>query len=1018
MSIKKTKVKKKASGTKIASVIVSVIAVLGLIGMTAGFGVIAYMLKDKPELDMQLLENKESSVIYDVNGDVIAELGMTIRENVTYDELPNCLIDAFVAVEDSRFFEHNGFDLPRFTRAFIDNIRTMSFSQGGSTFTMQLVKNTFFVNDDTGQQAARSGLDGIKRKIQEIALAFELEKNTSKENIFVQYLNKINFGGNRNIRGVEKASEYYFGKSVKELNLSEAALLAGVINAPTAYNPHNNLEAATRRRNVVLQQMNNHGYITDTEYELARSVKVEDLLVDPYIGNGRGGNNGIPYQAYVDVVVSEIYDLTGLDPYSTTMHVYTYMDPEVQSLMDRIQAGDVDGYFEYPDDEFELASISINNQTGAINGVLGGRNYADGGALLLNHATDQYKQPGSSIKPILDYALAFENLGWSTSHVVDDKPITYPGTNTLVANATGRYNGQTTLRDAVGNSLNTPAIQALQAVINAKGNEYVVDYMHSMGFDNITLDDFNVQYAIGGSTIAVSCKQMAAAQAALMNYGRYITPHTIQRIEFTSEKAPVTPVYNPVQTVSEQSAFLTTELLYSNVNGGYANLMQILIDNYPVYAKTGTTDWGNSGRPYGIPDGSIKDGWMIGSTSEYTVATWIGYEKAQADKQSYVLYNVYLSNIQGRVTNLVLDKDVEVHGSPARVSRPDGIVGITHIIATYPYASPIEGMDPKYITSGLINSQFASLVAPDSAEVKDINGATITYPVNTTTNKDDPTKVDIPIKIEWPAYPDADKLVVAEETMDISLRNSNGDVLVPATGRRLFDYSWVYGPIRYKAEIKVNGQVVDTVIQDTNTLEKTYTVSPNDQIHVEAYYGYEFKEINSPSRVSKDYTVPDGFVTITIPGADYNGKKADLEQWAISNNINMTMRELPASSSNPAGTFQIFNRVTDEQLNPGSSYSFKQSEIPTLQFECAYYVDLFAITVSQGRYPGSDVRLSASTDEPITWTVLSGPAGNDGDILHINNDAKAGDEILVRATGQNSGYSTTATIVVEAVPQP
>ena len=193
---------------------------------------------------------------------------------------------------------------------------------------------------------------------------------------------------------------------------------------------------------------------------------------------------------------------------------------------------------EFPDDEFELASIAINNATGEVVGILGGRNYASGGSLLLNHATEQKKQPGSAIKPILDYVLAFENLGWSTSHVMVDKPIVFDGSSIVIANANGQYRGEVTLKDALGNSLNTTAIQALQQVINTKGREYVVKYLNDMGID-ISLEDFDVQCGIGGNKITVSCEQLAAAQGALLNLGQYTKPHTIKRIEFLDGTSPV-----------------------------------------------------------------------------------------------------------------------------------------------------------------------------------------------------------------------------------------------------------------------------------------------------------------------------------------------------------------------------------------------------------------------------------------------------------------------------------------------
>ncbi|MBR2533359.1 MAG: transglycosylase domain-containing protein, partial [Erysipelotrichaceae bacterium] len=493
---KKVKTRRRINKVHVWAIIISLMLVLAFIGVAAGVFLIGTMLKDKPTLNVADFNQSESSVIYDAKGDEIANLGTVIRQNVEYEEIPNCVVDAFVAIEDSRFFEHNGFDIPRFTKALIEDIIARSFEQGGSTFTMQLVKNTYFVDDETGQQAARSGVSGVKRKTQEIALAMELEHNRSKQDIFESYVNKLNFGGDNNIRGIQKACQYYFGKDITELNLVEGALLAGVINVPSWYNPFYHLEDAQDRLITVLYQMKNHGYITQTEYDLAKSVRIEDLLHDPYSSDKEG--EGVPYQAYVDAVISEVIDLTGLDPYTTTMHIYTYMNKGIQEQMDDIQAGNMpEDYLTFPDEYFECASVCIKNSTGEVVGILGGRNYAGGGQLLLNHATEQYKQPGSSIKPILDYALAFENLGWATDHVLCDQPMWLNSINQIpVYNDSGTYVGDVTLKDALGQSINTCAIKTLQAVLEEKSYDYVVDYTQSLGYD-FTLDDFNIQYAIG-----------------------------------------------------------------------------------------------------------------------------------------------------------------------------------------------------------------------------------------------------------------------------------------------------------------------------------------------------------------------------------------------------------------------------------------------------------------------------------------------------------------------------------------
>ena len=721
----------KKDGKKILKRILFIILSIFCLFFVAGTITICVLLADKPKLDPKDIISPESSVIYDREGEVISEVGYIIRKNVTYDDLPTSLIDAFIAVEDSRFFEHNGFDVPRFSKAVIDNLKTHSFGQGGSTFTMQLIKNTYFVDDIKGKGAAKS----IKRKVQEIALAIELENNpsVSKKDIFTAYLNKLYFGGTyQNIRGVQKACEYYFNKQVNELTLPESAMLAGVVNAPNLYNPYNHIDYAQERRDEVLYLMYYHGYITEDEYKAAKSTKVEDLLSDVSFSK-RGVGDGIPYQAYVDEVVDEVYELTGLDPYTTPMKIYTTMDRNIQEKMDEIQSEIVDEKYErtastgekyfYPDDNFEVASICLDNTTGEIYGILGGRSYANGGALLLNHATQQKRQPGSSIKPILVYSQAFEVLGWSTSHVLVDESITYPGTNIYIGNSNGAYQGNIPLKHAVYESLNTTAISTLWEIMQDEngGSEYLSNYMNSIGFD-CDPTKFEIQYAIGGSSLEVSCLQMAGGQAMLINHGKYNKPYTISKIEFSNGKDPYVHDNNTIQAISPEAAYLTTELLKFNVSGNvmredgshYANLMELFQDSYQVYAKTGTTNWDSSGRNYGIPNGSIKDGWTIASTSKVTVATWMGYDKVKKEDDKvygYIPYSIYNMNIKGKITKMILNKTVEEFGKPEVISMPDNIQNITHVAAPgKPYITPIDGLPEEWITSGLIKSSAYELI--------------------------------------------------------------------------------------------------------------------------------------------------------------------------------------------------------------------------------------------------------------------------------------------------------------------
>ena len=816
------KKKRKVNRLNLWTLILAILVCCELVVALVGTITIYSMVKDEPTLNLDDFTSSESTHIYDKDGNLIADVGTTIRENVTYDELPESLIDAFLAVEDSRYFEHDGFDLPRFIKSCITNVKNVlthnSSRQGGSTFTMQLVKLTYFQNDETGVSKSKD----VEYKVQQISLARELENKSNKKEIFVMYLNKMNFGGSGNIRGIEKAAQYYYGKHASELNLAESAMLAGVINSPYYYDPHNFLDYATSRRNTVLYLMKKHGYITEKEYKLACSVKVEDTLVNPDTATG----TTYSYQSYIDTVIQEAESLTGQDPLSVAMDIYTYMDPDAQQVMDDIQSGNNENV-DFPDDLMEVAMISENNQTGEIVAIGGGRNYGRGGSMLLNHATQQYKQPGSSIKPVIDYALAFEYLGWSTSHVVTDKPISYAGTDVVIKNASGSYGGQMTLQYAVSMSLNTPAIQALQDVIQTAGWQTVVDYIQSLGFSQVSEDNFDIGFAIGGSNFTCSAEELMAANAVIMNGGYYIQPHTISKISFRNgSQESITPTYEKTQVLSEEAAYLTSVLM-QNVVPQYV-YTQLLQRDYPVYAKTGTTDWGSEGLQYNIPQGASKDKWMVSETSQYTTVVWVGYEKGVKDANTYFDSAKQNMNIQGKISNeilSVLNDDIK----PAGVQKPEGVTTITHILGTFPYAYPIEGMDSSLITTGYIKADKATLVDPESADsVDDISEFSVEYNDGT-------------LNATWGVYPDTDKLQVADSTMDISLY-SGDTLLVEAYGNRLFDYSWIYGPIRYKVRIKQNGEVKAEISSESEYYSDYVYLDPDTDTEACGFYGYESGE--------------------------------------------------------------------------------------------------------------------------------------------------------------------------------
>ena len=575
--------------------------------------------------------------------------------------------------------------------------------QGGSTFTMQLVKNSYFSIEDGQQSTERKAT--IRYKVQQILLSMELETKMDKKEIFALYINKVNFGDR--IRGVQKAAQYYFGKNVSDLSLSESAMLAGIVNLPNRYNPYYYLDYATTRRNQVLSLMVTHGYISQQEYDLASSIRVEDLLS----GGKNMNTENMQFAEYTDVVLQEALALTGKDPVLHGMEIHTALNRTVQNTIESIEDGSYG--ISFSNDTMQTAIISIDNTNGEIIGIGGGRNY-NGGAMLLNRATSMYKQPGSTIKPVLSYALAFEYLGYSLDEILMDRPISFPAEERVLVNANGKYAGEVTLKDAVAKSLNIPAILTLEKVTSKIGGQAVVDYMHSIGLSTASNENFHMSYAIGGNLLEATVLEMAGAHAAIINHGVYNKPHTIRRI-VTSSGQEYSPDGLNVQVLSSGSAWLTAQLMKNNVDVGNQlyNYMGVLQKDYPVYAKTGTTDWGEDGLQYGIPVGVMKDKWMIASTSNYTNAVWLGWDKAVAGGYTYFTSWMDQQNITGQINLALINAQETIPtASVAGVPRPDDVTDVTYQKGTWPHVTSTSSYNS--ITSQVSVTGLSNMPSIDS----------------------------------------------------------------------------------------------------------------------------------------------------------------------------------------------------------------------------------------------------------------------------------------------------------------
>ena len=659
-----------------------------------GVGSFRGVIDNAPDVnDIDIMPLGYATFLYDDAGNQIRKLAApnSNRLPVTLDQIPVDLQHAVVAIEDERFYEHNGIDVKGILRAGMKAITTGDFSEGASTITQQLLKNNVFTN----WTSESTQLERFTRKFQEQYLAVQVEKKTNKDTILENYLNTINLGAGS--YGVQAAARQYFDKDVWDLNLSESATLAGITQNPTKFNPIINPESNQKRRKEVLQHMLDQNYITQDQYDEALADDVYSRIQEAQEKNSSTENTVYTYfeDELTDQIINDLMNIKGYTKtqatnllYSGGLKVYTTQDSTIQNILDEeysdpsnypdtvqyeldyaLTVTDPDGnqvnyskemlqlYFQNEDPSFDLlfdspeegqtyvdrykasiladgskvvaervnfapqpqSSMSVIDQhTGYVKALIGGRGEKTA-SLTLNRATDTTRQPGSTFKIVSTYAPALNEKGMTLATTFEDEPYEYPD-GSPVNNATRSYNGTTTIRTAIQNSINVVAVKCFEEVTPDLG----LKYLDNFGFTTLAhgteadtdangnvWSDANLATALGGITNGVTNVELCASYAAIANGGNYIKPIYYTKILDHNGNVLIENTSAGRSVIKESTAYLLTSAMEDVVKKGTGTACQL--DNMAVAGKTGTTE-------------AYNDLWFVGYTPYYTCAVWSGYD--------------------------------------------------------------------------------------------------------------------------------------------------------------------------------------------------------------------------------------------------------------------------------------------------------------------------------------------------------------------------------------------------------
>lgn len=567
--------------------------------MVASAALFFYYASSAPKISRSDLTSQSITTIYDDQNRVISRLGAQKREYAKDNQIPKQLKNAVVSIEDRRFYKHHGVDTIRILGAATSNVFGRSAGiQGGSTLTQQLVKLSVFSTAASDRT--------LKRKAQEAWLAINVEQHFSKSQILDFYINKVYMGNG--IYGMQTAAQYYYGKDLNDLDLSQLALLAGMPQSPTYYNPLvSNTKYATQRRNEVLNAMVRSNYITQSQANQAASESVTAGL-DPDHGNISGSGTAVDSKVVDPYVKQVLADLQaqGYDPYSDGLKVHTNLDLDAQQHLYDAANKNV----QFQNDKMQAGVAVTDPHNGQIIAMLGGR-HTGNVVYGLNRAVQSNRSSGSTAKPLMDYGPAIEYLQWPTFKSIADTRFVFPGTNTVLHDFDKKYKGNMTMREALVQSRNVPAIRALQAV----GIKRATSFLDGLGISQ--KQPYTLQ---NGIALYISPLQVSAAYAAFANGGTYYKPYYISSI--TTQDGSVRQ-FNPKgkRAMNKATAYMITDMLKGVFTDSQGSATDARLDGVNQAGKTGTTNYpGNSSQS------GVMDSWMAGYTKNYSIAVWTGYD--------------------------------------------------------------------------------------------------------------------------------------------------------------------------------------------------------------------------------------------------------------------------------------------------------------------------------------------------------------------------------------------------------